>query len=167
MKIIVTSDSHNQMMRIRDVIIKHYDADVVIFCGDGYKDIDEIRLLFNDKMIVSVRGNCDLGCDFRDSLEMTFAGKRFFITHGHIYNVKQGYNYIKQYGKNANSDIVLFGHTHIPYLSAEDNNMILLNPGSIGYSGTYGIIEIDDNTGKVTATLYPSGNTIDVSKKSR
>ncbi len=39
------------------------------------------------------------------------------------------------------TDILLFGHTHVPY-TAYDDGMYIMNPGSIGYTGTYGIVDI-------------------------
>ena len=42
----------------------------------------------------------------------------------------------------AGADLAVFGHTHIPFYE-NSGNLILLNPGSIKYTRTFGIIEID------------------------
>lgn len=153
MKIIVTSDSHGNIMTLKDIVLSNNDAEVVVFCGDGDRDIDEIRMMFPQKMVTSVRGNCDWCCNSPDTQEITLCGKKIFITHGHLFGVKQGYSRIIQHGKSINADIVLFGHTHNQFSSVEDN-MLVLNPGSASYSKKYAIIEISDD-GKIKATEYP------------
>ena len=157
MKFIVTSDSHGDFMALRDIILRHNDADVVIFCGDGNKDIDDIYYTFPQKMFISVRGNCDWYCDRNDTQEITLCGKKIFVTHGHIFGVKQGYQRITQHGHSINADIVVFGHTHQQFLSVDDN-MLLLNPGSAGHNRQYATIEIDENSGKIKAELYPNSD---------
>lgn len=160
MKFIVTSDSHGEFMAMRDIILKHNNADVIIFCGDGSKDIDEIRYTFPEKMVISVRGNCDWYCDNPDVQEITLCGRKIFITHGHIFGVKQGYQRIIQRGQSINADIVLFGHTHQQFSSFE-GNMLLLNPGSIGHK-QYSTIEIDENSGKIKVTEYPYNKSFEI-----
>ena len=72
-------------------------------------------------------------------------GIQFFICHGHKYGVKGGYGTITGAAKKYGADIVLFGHTHVPYEHYE-NGLYLLNPGSCGSprggSPTCGIIDI-------------------------
>ena len=52
-------------------------------------------------------------------------------------------------GKARNADIVMFGHTHKPYLETF-GEMTVLNPGSLSYPrqegrrGSYIIMEIDE-----------------------
>ena len=104
-------------------------------------------------MFISVRGNCDWCCNVPDREEFTLCGKKIFITHGHIYGVKQGLSRITAYGHSINADIVLFGHTHQQIVTV-DGSMLIMNPGSLGYNAEYGIIDIDDN-GKITAEEYP------------
>jgi len=62
----------------------------------------------------------------------------------------------KEYFKEYNSDICLYGHTHIPFVSRPDGNWVI-NPGSLGLPGynnygTYGILNISDE--KVEYTLH-------------
>jgi len=46
-------------------------------------------------------------------------------------------------GRERGADIVVFGHTHRPFLSDADRP-ILFNPGP-ALNGQYGIITIDEN----------------------
>ncbi len=153
MKILVTSDSHGNRDMLEDVIRRNSKAEVVIFCGDGNEDIDGERFVFPKKMFIAVKGNCDWYCDNASELEITLCNKKIFISHGHKFGVKQSYNGIIAQGHNINADIVLFGHTHNQYLSV-DRNMLVLNPGSIGYNGEYAIVEINEN-GNINAVIYP------------
>lgn len=153
MKIIVISDSHGNYNVLKDIILSHSDAEVILFCGDGNRDIDEVRRVFPEKMFISVKGNCDWYCNNPDVQEITLCGKKIFITHGHIFGVKQGYSRIINHGHSINADIVVFGHTHNQFSSVE-GGMLLVNPGSAKYYKQYSIIEIDDN-GKIKLTEYP------------
>lgn len=153
MKILVFSDSHSESDMLPEIIQSNSTAEVVVFCGDGYNDIDHLRYAFPEKMFITVRGNCDWCCNAPDKEEITLNNKKILITHGHIFGVKDGLSRITAYGHSINADIVLFGHTH-QQLVTVDGSMLLMNPGSFGFNGQYGIIEIDDN-GKITATEYP------------
>ena len=69
------------------------------------------------------------------------------MCHGHKYNVKSSLLALKYKGMEKNADIILFGHTHVPYIDDTDG-IIMLNPGSVS---TYGIIEINES--EVTASV--------------
>ena len=80
--------------------------------------------------IYAVRGNCDITLEYPLERVIEVMGKRIFITHGHMYNVKNEYNTIFYKAKEINADIVLFGHTHKSIISNYDN-LSIMNPGSI------------------------------------
>ncbi|MDD6490147.1 MAG: YfcE family phosphodiesterase [Clostridia bacterium] len=153
MKILVLSDSHEKTTQLETIIRLNSAAEVVVFCGDGNGDIEDMRHIYPEKMFISVRGNCDWCCNVPDREEITLCGKKIFITHGHLYGVKQGLSRITEYGHSINADIVLFGHTHQQIVTV-DGSMLLMNPGSLGFNAEYGIIDIDDS-GKITAQEYP------------
>mgnify|MGYP000869895504 CR=1 FL=1 len=88
-----------------------------------------------------VCGNCDWYSNYPDKMEIEFAGKRIFFSHGHPYNVKFGYENIIAEAKRRNADIVLFGHTHNQYTEYIDG-LYIMNPGSVGMNGDYGVIDI-------------------------
>lgn len=142
MRILVFSDSHGMYSNLRTVVRKHSDIDVIVFCGDGADDIEEIKLEFRNKMIIAVRGNCDF-CTSNPNVEtITLEGKKLFITHGHIYNVKYGLYNLSCAAREAGADIAIFGHTH-QATEIYDDGLYLFNPGSImGYEGSYGIIDV-------------------------
>ena len=154
MKIIAMSDSHGETAAMHEIVQKHRTADLIAFCGDGSSDIAAIRSMFPDKAVLAVRGNCDWYCDLPYYQEIELCGKKIMITHGHLLGVMQGYQRIIDYGHSNGIDIMIFGHTHKQMTSVE-GRMLLVNPGSVGYSRKYTLIEIDDQTGKMTATEYP------------
>ncbi len=62
MRALVISDSHGDNGTVNMVLFRHTRADMVIFLGDGERDIytQENSRLLTDKKLVAVRGNCDL-----------------------------------------------------------------------------------------------------------
>lgn len=154
MKIIALSDSHGDEASLHEIIKKHRSADLIIFCGDGCSDINRMKMLFRDKPFLCVKGNCDWYCDFPLIQDIELGGKKILVTHGHMFGVKDGTSRIVDMGHQNNADILIFGHTH-KQLTSVEGNMMLINPGSVGYKGTYTIIEINEQTGKIKATEYP------------
>ena len=93
--------------------------------------------------LLCVRGNCEAEVDqmvlkfpvMADYCALVLDGRTIYATHGHLHGednpppLKDG-------------DVLLCGHTHIP-LYDQYGSLQLLNPGSIRYSKTYGLITID------------------------
>ena len=152
MKILVVSDSHRDFFTLNEIVKRHSDAEMILHLGDGSEEISKIKKLYPDRMVVAVRGNCDLCSTFPEEEELSIDGVKIFMTHGHLYNVKLGISSICAKAKEVNAKILLFGHTHIP-LSDYQFGLYILNPGSIRYAnGTYGLIDITDS-GIVTNIL--------------
>jgi len=130
----------------------HSDADVVFFLGDGLDDIESLAAEDESKMWVAVRGNCDFSGVFRGKLvpkteEITVGGYKIVLTHGDLYGVKGTTEQLSALACERGADVVLFGHTHLPYeayISDAQKPHYLFNPGSISsYNATYGIITLD------------------------
>lgn len=69
------------------------------------------------------------------------------FTHGSNENVKYGLDKLIKKANDINADIVLFGHTHIPFTDYIGSKLYIMNPGSLGSPrdatrGTYGVIDI-------------------------
>lgn len=119
----------------RNDLPKEYAPKQVIVMLNEYKD-----------QIYAVRGNCDTEVDqmvlefpvLADYALLSFNGRTFYATHGHVYNqdnlppVQAG-------------DILIHGHTHL--LKAEKaGDITVLNPGSVsipkgGNPNTYAMLE--------------------------
>lgn len=149
LKLLVISDTHHTIENAVNLIKKH-NPDYVLHLGDMCADCAELQRIFPNKIILSVMGNNDFPQRYPDiPYERTFSlgGKKFFMCHGHKYNVKFGLERLYFKSGEIDADIVLFGHTHGKYLE-KDNGRIFMNPGSVR---SYGIIEIEN--GKTSARL--------------
>lgn len=147
MRIVVLSDAHGYTTPIEKAI-EQSKPDAVIYCGDGAERAEDISYLYKDIDFYFVKGNCDFG-DYPIEQEIKIGSKKIFFTHGHKYSVKSGYNEIIKEAKRRAVDILLFGHTHIPF-TEYDEGLYIMNPGSCAMatlgSPTYGFIDIVGNS---------------------
>lgn len=147
MKIYVISDSHGDFDSLYKIFKKASPApDLLIFLGDGIKEINDISSIFNIPLI-AVRGNNDIDADEPYERIEIIQNHRIFITHGHGYRIYKGKEILINKVKENNCGIALFGHTHVQYMEKLDG-ITFFNPGAIKFarSGSkrgYGIINID------------------------
>ena len=141
-KIIAVSDSHAVTKNLTAVFELHRDADAFIHLGDGAREFETLCKKYS-VVGYSLLGNCDPAF-FSPNAETPHAiymigGKKFFMTHGHLYGVKTGTGSLVSIARSKAPDVdfVLYGHTHIAenkYLPPEndsDKPIYLINPGSI------------------------------------
>ncbi len=145
MKILVFSDSHGASSKIIKALEAHKGkADLVIFLGDGLRDIDLVKEKYPSLTFFCVRGNCDFfSSDTPKESVLDLDGIRVLVCHGDRYNVKYTLDTILYAGAEREVDAILFGHTHIPLERCEyvgEKRIQLFNPGSIGTLDTYGVI---------------------------
>lgn len=147
MKLIVFSDSHGYSGNMRKVAEMHPDADFYLHLGDGNRDFEKVCSDYGLPH-EAVRGNCDLGAfDVPVTRVLDLAGCRILMTHGHEFGVKSTLAELIREGRVQGAHLILFGHTHIPLTTYRtddhgQNGIHLLNPGSIGMGGSYGIVRI-------------------------
>ena len=144
----IISDIHGSYNDLEKVM--HYfdeeQPDRLIILGDilyhgprndlpeGYAPKKCIPLLnkYKDK-ILAVRGNCDAEVDqmlLDFPMMETYAllvddGKRYLLTHGHIYN--------KENMPKGPYDAMIYGHSHLWELSHNDEGKAIVNTGSITF----------------------------------
>lgn len=148
LKILVISDTHRS---ISDAVslIEELKPHTVIHLGDMADDCDELRYIFPMQRMICVLGNNDFfNKNYPLEVICEIGKKRFFICHGHKYNVKSGLSALRKKAEQEKADIVLFGHTHQSHISSE-NGITYLNPGS---RHTYAIIETD-SSGNLSAQI--------------
>lgn len=140
MHALIISDSHG---RANDVMkaVELTKPDAVFHLGDGRNDCRGFGLLYSDIELFCVSGNCDFSGHLEASRIVNIEGVRIFMTHGHPFKVKLGLQPLVNYAKKYKADVVLYGHTHVRDHDIHDG-MIVINPGSLGYSGTYGVLTI-------------------------
>jgi putative phosphoesterase len=129
-------------------------AEVFIHLGDGERDFAPVREKYTDKLVRSVRGNSDFGSLSPLMDTLVVERRRIMFTHGHTLNVRQSTELLLEEARRTESDIVLFGHTHVAlsdrlFIPGHSNEVYLLNPGSCSQprSGqpSYGLLDITDN----------------------
>lgn len=175
-KILVFSDSHEEAKYMNQALARNGDADMIVHLGDGASDLTRPLPENYEKPLVLIEGNGEyygwIGVDRRYRPKRTetidFAGKKIFMTHGHLYDVKYGLERIAARAYDEGADIVLFGHTHIPvskylpagteleYVGKTDRPLLLFNPGSIGMGlkHSFGLLTFKDGE------VLPSHGTI-------
>lgn len=145
MKLLILSDSHGMMQCMCDAVEKEH-PDYIIHLGDHDRDAEELSCYYPQLPITWVRGNCDLLSDAPVQHTAVYGGKKIFFCHGHTLGVKSGLLRAVYTAREAGANVLLYGHTHIPFSDASDG-LTILNPGACGtqnYYGkaSYGVIEI-------------------------
>ena len=141
MTILVFSDSHGTKNGMLDAV-QLESPSLILHLGDSIRDCTIINTAYPEVPLRSVKGNCDYGSAGLDMDEFVFGGKRFFMTHGHLFGVKTGKVSVINAATYRAADVLLFGHTHIPYYSVLEN-LTIVNPGSIGSGDRqYAVLEI-------------------------
>ena len=149
MRIIVYSDTHGSFSAHAEIFQRNDTADDFLFLGDGERELDTIRLLYPDKTVVNVAGNCDFG-SMTPAVDIFMAnGTKILFTHGHTLGVKYSTDRLFYKAKEIDAKIVLFGHTHCRHYSYEEG-IHILNPGSASqprdFKGkSYAFIDILDS----------------------
>ncbi len=145
LRILVFSDTHKDTKRCIDVIQNIIGIDMIIHAGDHASDAVYLQKAFPNIPVRFVKGNCDFG-DFPTELIIEADNKKIFLTHGHNYSVKYDYDYatILNRGKELDCDAIVFGHTHNSLCDIR-GKITMLNPGSVCYGRTYGVIEIEND----------------------
>ena len=126
MRIGVFSDSHGDISAAKRFFDSLAPLDCLFHLGDYAADGVKLSKLFSCP-VYAVRGNCDYRSDMPLERIVDLSGKRFLLLHGHQYYYIDALLYR---GEEVHADMVLYGHTHMPDLSA-DGARLMLNPGSL------------------------------------
>lgn len=142
---LVTSDSHGDLRALKRAVDEFPMIRSIIHLGDYYKDGLYLRSVYPEKEIHIVPGNCDM-VQAPDEILIEEDGFTIWAVHGHRFQVKIGLERLKERAKAKGCGVALFGHTHKPHIESF-GQILLLNPGSIGYPkhggpGTYALLEI-------------------------
>ena len=154
MKILVVSDSHGDRQALLHLKEQYeHEVDAMIHCGDS-------ELQSNDQALqnfICVKGNCDLDARFSNESVRDLGGYRFFITHGHLYNVRMTLQNLSYKAEEVGANIVLFGHTHYVGSELGTDQVLYVNPGSIllprgRNEKTYAILDLKEK--EVIVNIY-------------
>lgn len=147
MRYLVLSDSHGEMQNLHQLLDLKIPVQGYLHAGDFAQDADFLRQE-TALPVYTVYGNSDYNRQaYKPDLFLELAGYNIWLTHGHRYldnslNIKL----LLEQAQIVEADIVIFGHTHIPYLHKQ-NNILFLNPGSIsrprrGSSKSFAILDL-------------------------
>ena len=150
--VLIVSDSHGLTDEL-EMIKSRHKVDEYIHCGDS--ELAETATQLDG--FITVKGNCDWNGKFPNEQIVEFGGLRFFITHGHLYGVKQSLLQLQYKAEEVEADVVCFGHSHIAY-AEKVRNTLFINPSSIRSPNkykekSYAMIEWE-NRDEITVHFY-------------
>ncbi len=147
-RILVFSDTHGDISRVRKIIDSISGVTGIIHLGDILRDVYALEKEYPDMPLYYVSGNNDSFSEVPSEKVIDIESFKIFITHGHKYTgFFSNSNSLVYKGLEVGADMVLYGHTHMNSYKKSDG-MIVANPGSLthprGSEASYGIIEIED-----------------------
>lgn len=152
LRILIMSDSHgrneNVELAIAQVREEIGEFQMLIHLGD-VGDARELESLAGVPCYI-VHGNTDYDAKLLNANVIEAGGHRIFATHGHLYQVDMRLDLLRFAALENDCDIAMYGHTHVPYLEEDPDDVTILNPGSISkprqadHRYTYMVMEIDD-----------------------
>ncbi len=131
-ELLVIADTHGAVAVLAAVLnwARKRGVGALAFLGDGLDDLAAAtdRVGYHPPC-ARVRGNgdSDHAVPFVDTLD--FAGRRFFLCHGHLNGVQDSFVSLVTAARSVDADAALFGHTHKPFWDEMDR-LLVLNPGS-------------------------------------
>lgn len=150
MKILIISDSHGNENIVADAI-RIEQPDMVVHAGDiGYEIHQVLDPRYRNYELYYVLGNCDtwLGrygypriAQFKIPGTVSYS---VMLCHGDQFGVKGGSAHLLKAAREHYADIVIYGHTHYQEYEWIDN-ILFINPGSIGYNRTYSVLTVSDD----------------------
>ncbi len=157
-KILILSDSHGDLWRIKRILDIEQDFDAVFHLGDLVRDAGFIAKTIR-KPVYYVKGNCDGVAKGDYEKTLTIEDVTMTLLHGHRYEVKSSPLTLYLLAKEKGVNIVFFGHTHEPFLQEEDG-ITLCNPGALsrprgGYGESYATMIIDGDRFYIDIKTFP------------
>ncbi len=146
MVFLIISDIHNQTELLKQTLEKHRDVDGVFFLGDGINNFNSIIANYPNLLVYAVSGNSDMGSIAKDEF-VDIEGFHIMFTHGNLYGVKKELDTILDAAVKNNADILLFGHTHMPF-TVKQKEVLMFNPGALAKNFceySYGIMILQPN----------------------
>ena len=160
--LLILSDSHGHTRNLRTALASQLRApDMVLFLGDGLRDLGCLGLQEKRISLLGVKGNCD-GYTYPEPDEpnerlLTVGNVRILMMHGHTHHVKGGWMPAAAHAARQGADILLFGHTHQAieeHLPAGtllsgiplEKSLTVFNPGTVGggwgTAATFGTLSV-------------------------
>ncbi len=147
MKILVFSDSHGNVTNMMGAVAAE-KPDRLFHLGDVVRDARALAEAFPHIPLDYVSGNCDYAGEGPTQSIVEAQGVRILLTHGHVYHVKLGIGAAVEAARQAEVEVLAFGHTHQALCTHDESGLWVMNPGSIrgSWGATYGVIEVCKGT---------------------
>ena len=148
----IVSDSHGYDLWLERYLelCRREKYDAVFHLGDYDSDARWLERRLEIPMI-SVAGNCDSFSKKPRMARAAYGSHRLLAVHGHLQDVKYGYDRLSYYAEDQGATIALFGHTHRAYVGWV-GGVLLVNPGAL-MDGRYAELTLD---GESTVPLLKS-----------
>ncbi len=149
MKILIVSDTHGRHGNLDEVLEREGKIDMLLHLGDVEDDEHYIEAIA-EYPVHMLSGNNDFFSYLPGEKEIKIGKYRVFMTHGHGHYVSMNTKRLREAARARGVDIVMFGHTHKPYIDVE-GALKVINPGSLSYprqegrQASYVIMEINAN----------------------
>lgn len=155
MKIGVMSDTHGDVAAIRRAVVAAGPVDFWLHGGD-YSQDSNFLAEFSGLPVTAVKGNCDGPTEAKVDEYVDAGPVKIWLTHGHRYSAKGRVAELTWWGSKYGVQAVIYGHTHIPEISCQQD-ILIFNPGSPsrprgGSKASCGIVEIGTD-GTINARL--------------
>ncbi len=141
--VLVLSDSHGCVSRLRYVLEAEGDCPVVFFLGDGLSDLEKVKPAFPARKFVAVRGNCDQSGEYTSIDDFAYQyieGHTVIVTHGHRVAVRVTLGELLEKAQGVRADVALYGHTHLQNTITR-GGVLFVNPGAL-CDGAYAVLTL-------------------------
>ncbi|MFT8470875.1 YfcE family phosphodiesterase [Oenococcus sp.] len=151
MNYLIFSDSHGDRDTFQSILdYGRQDPQLAAVFYNGDSEFDASDPVWQG--IHAVLGNMDY--DSRYPVEQVYKNPQdhltIYQTHGHLQRVAYGLTALNRDAEKVHAEIVLFGHTHIPFAQMHDNKLFI-NPGSTSFprgpqrkiGGTFAILKVN------------------------
>lgn len=153
MKLAILSDTHgNYPLAIKALELADR-LDYIIHLGDTADDAEIIEMTIGCE-VIKISGNCDVAKKYPELITTTISNRKFLLTHGDQFSVKNGLGLLRQRAQEEGADVILYGHTHIPSI-LEIDGMLFVNPGALKQTSStqnFAILCIENDG--VTAEIF-------------
>lgn len=147
MKILIVSDSHGRNTYLERALSNAGKIDLLIHLGD-LEGSEDFLMEHVSCPIEMVSGNNDYFMQIDREKAIYIGPYKVMLTHGHRHKVYYGTDDLKEWGRENQAAMVMFGHTHMPLVD-ESSDITVINPGSIsqprqeGHRPSYIIMELN------------------------
>lgn len=121
MEIVVVSDTHGSRDFIEKLTERHPNANLYLHAGDSELYKEELA------PFRTCKGNCDYHIDNR-FLKIRISDFGIYVFHGDHFYLDD--DLLANLAKENDCSIIIYGHTHIPYVNYK-YGVHILNPGSV------------------------------------